>query len=85
MMRNQTGFLGDKMKSNNRSEAYGFGGSVKTDTFYEKDMSSVGSYAWGGAYSTWYRIDPEKEFIALIFSQHFPMAASLMPYFANTA
>lgn len=85
MMRNQTGFLGDKMKSNNRSEAYGFGGSVKTDTFYEKDISSVGSYGWGGAYSTWYRIDPEEEFIALIFAQHTPMAASLMPYFANTA
>lgn len=85
MMRNQTGFLGIKIKSNNRSEAYGFGGSVKIHPFFEKDMSSVGSYGWGGAYSTWYRIDPEEEFIAMFFSQQYPMASALMPPFANTA
>lgn len=85
MMRNQTGFLGDGMKSNNRSEAYGYGGSVKIDTFYEKDMSSVGSYGWGGAFSTWYRIDPEEDLIIMFFSQHYPMSSRLMPPFANTA
>ncbi len=85
MMRNQTGFLGDGVKSNNLSEAYGYGGSVKIDTFYEKDMSSVGTYGWGGAVSTWYRIDPEEAFIAMFFSQHLPMSSSLMPPFANTA
>lgn len=36
MMGNQTGFLGDGRKSNNLSEAYGYGGSVKIDTAYEK-------------------------------------------------
>jgi len=85
MMRNQTGFLGDGIKSNNRSEAYGYGGSVKIDTFYEKDMSSVGSYGWGGAFSTWYRIDPEEDLIIMFFSQHSPMSSRLMPPFANTA
>ena len=85
MTRNQTGFLGDGIKSNNRSEAYGYGGSVKIDTFYEKDMSSVGSYGWGGAFSTWYRIDPEEDLIIMFFSQHSPMSSRLMPPFANTA
>lgn len=85
MMRNQTGFLGDGIKSNNRSEAYGYGGSVKTDTFYEKDMTNIGSYDWGGAYSTWYRIDPTEDLIVMFFTQHYPMSARLMPPFANTA
>jgi CubicO group peptidase (beta-lactamase class C family) len=85
MMRNQTGFLGDGIKSNNRSEAYGYGGSVKIDTFYEKDMTSVGSYGWGGAFSTWYRIDPAENLIVMFFTQHYPMSSRLMPPFANTA
>jgi CubicO group peptidase (beta-lactamase class C family) len=85
MMRNQTGFLGDGVKSNNLSEAYGYGGSVKIDPFYEKDMSSIGSYGWGGAVSTWYRIDPTEELVMMFFTQHLPMASALMPPFANTA
>ena len=85
MMRNQTGFLGDGIKSNNLSEAYGYGGSVKIDTFYEKDMTNVGSYGWGGAYSTWYRIDPTEDLIVMFFTQHSPMSSRLMPPFANTA
>ncbi|GAB5562905.1 MAG: serine hydrolase domain-containing protein [Synoicihabitans sp.] len=83
--RNQTGFLGDKPKSNNRSEAWGFGVSVKIDTAYEKDMSSVGTFGWGGSTTTWCRADPQERYIALIFSQHRPMASVFVPPFANTA
>lgn len=85
MTRNQCGFLGDAPKSNNLSEAFGFGVSVKISTEHEKDMSSVGTYGWGGSTTTWCRIDPQERYIAMFFSQHTPMASSLVPPFANTA
>jgi CubicO group peptidase (beta-lactamase class C family) len=48
-------------------------------------MSSVGTFGWGGAATTWYRIDPQEDFIAMFFSQQIPMASALVPPFANSA
>jgi CubicO group peptidase (beta-lactamase class C family) len=33
---------------------------------------SVGSYSWGGYYSTSYWGDPEKKIVGLLFMQQFP-------------
>lgn len=49
---------------------YGFGivAGVSKD-----EVSAVGSYAWGGFYSTMFWVDPEKKLVGVLMTQLYPM------------
>ena len=48
---------------------FGLGYSVITDRGDANSMSSVGSFGWGGAYCTYFWVDPEEEMIGIIMTQ----------------
>jgi len=47
----------------------GFG---TTDRFGADGLASVGSWAWGGAYGSMYRVDPKERLVMLFMIQQFP-------------
>ncbi|MDQ0376330.1 serine hydrolase domain-containing protein [Amycolatopsis thermophila] len=51
---------------------FGLGFSVLTDPVKAKTLSSKGEYAWGGAASTAFWVDPAAEITALFFTQLLP-------------
>ncbi len=51
---------------------FGLGFSVVTDTRAVKGLCSNGEYAWGGAASTAFWIDPEEQITAMFFAQLLP-------------
>ena len=51
---------------------YGFGGYVITDVAQNDVPGTVGTYAWGGAASTYFFIDPHEELIGLFLTQLMP-------------
>ena len=51
----------------------GFGFGFEThDRYGASGMSSVGSWGWGGAYGTWYRVDPEERLTIVLMLQMMP-------------
>jgi CubicO group peptidase (beta-lactamase class C family) len=51
----------------------GFGFGFEThDKYGVTGMSSVGSWGWGGAYGTWYRVDPEERLTIVLMLQMIP-------------
>ena len=51
----------------------GFGFGFEThDRYGASGMSSVGSWGWGGAYGTWYRVDPEERLTIVLMLQMIP-------------
>lgn len=48
---------------------FGLGFGVTTDLAASNALGSVGQYYWGGAYSTYFFIDPEEELIAILMTQ----------------
>jgi CubicO group peptidase (beta-lactamase class C family) len=51
----------------------GFGlGFETTDRYGANGMSSQGSFGWGGAYSTNYRVDPEARLVVVLMIQMLP-------------
>lgn len=50
-------------------QGFGLGFGVTTDLAASKSAGSVGQYYWGGAYCTYFFIDPEEELIALLMTQ----------------
>ena len=51
----------------------GFGYGFEThDKYGVSGMSSVGSWGWGGAYGTWYRVDPEERLTIVLMLQMIP-------------
>jgi CubicO group peptidase (beta-lactamase class C family) len=51
---------------------FGLGFSVVTDAAANKVLRSVGEYAWGGAASTAFWVDPAEEIVALFLTQLLP-------------
>ncbi|MBK1786547.1 serine hydrolase domain-containing protein [Prauserella cavernicola] len=51
---------------------FGLGFSVLQDPVKAKTLSSVGEYAWGGAASTAFWVDPAEELTVLFFTQLLP-------------
>jgi CubicO group peptidase (beta-lactamase class C family) len=49
---------------------YGFGIVSAKD---KDEVASVGSYAWGGFYSTMFWVDPQKKLVGVLMTQLFPM------------
>ena len=50
-------------------QGFGFGFGVSTDLADSKGLGSVGTYYWGGAFSTYFFIDPEEDLIAILMTQ----------------
>jgi CubicO group peptidase (beta-lactamase class C family) len=51
----------------------GFGlGFETTDRYGANGMDSVGSFGWGGAYGTYYRVDPEARIVIVLMIQLLP-------------
>ena len=66
MTTNQIGDL-----KNPRGLGFGFGFETH-DKYGVSGMSSVGSWGWGGAYGTWYRVDPEERLTIVLMLQMIP-------------
>lgn len=64
MTMNQIGdlFMGGENK-------FGFGFSIITENGSRLGPSQAGTYAWGGAFSTSYFVDPKEEMIVLLYRQ----------------
>lgn len=54
-----------------RGPGYGFGlgYSILTDTGRSSEPLSEGSFGWGGAYNTYFWVDPQEDMIAIFMSQ----------------
>lgn len=48
---------------------FGLGYSVTLDMGQTAAMSSVGTYGWGGAYCTYFWVDPEEEVVGILMTQ----------------
>lgn len=60
------------------SPGLGFGlGFSTVDRAGAEDMSSVGSYGWGGAYATQYKIDPTERLVIVFMMQMLPNRSDL--------
>ena len=57
---------------------FGYGGSVLTDGKSDKDPGSVGEYAWGGAASTTFWVDPVKHVVVVFMTQVVPPGRALV-------
>ena len=44
-------------------------------------MESVGSWGWGGAYGTYYRVDPEERLVTVMMIQLLPNTTDLTDKF----
>lgn len=56
----------------------GFGlGFETTDRFGANGFATEGSYGWGGAYGTFYRVDPAEGLVLVMFHQTFPNSTTL--------
>jgi len=53
---------------------FGLGFGVINDVAASKGLGSVGLYYWGGAYSTYFFIDPKEELIAILMTQVQPFS-----------
>jgi len=51
---------------------FGLGFGVRTDVSDSKLSGSEGIFHWGGAFNTYFFVDPEEELVAILMTQHFP-------------
>ena len=60
----------------------GFGlGFETTDRYGANGMDSVGSFGWGGAYGTVYRVDPQARLVFVLMIQLLPNATDIREKF----
>ncbi len=65
---------------------FGLGFRVREHNGEAAMLGSVGSYGWGGAYGTYFWIDPQEQMIGIVMIQLMPYAhINLRPEFQNTA
>jgi CubicO group peptidase (beta-lactamase class C family) len=63
----------------------GFGFGFEThDKYGISGMSSVGSWGWGGAYGTWYRVDPAERLTIVLMLQMIPNDTDIREKFDAT-
>src|SRR5205809_279061 len=71
MTTNQVGTL-------HSSTGLGFGlGFETTDRYGANGMDSVGSFGWGGAYGSVYRVDPKARLVSVLMIQMLPNASDI--------
>lgn len=75
-----TNQIGDRY----RTPGLGFGlGFETTDRYGASGMASVGSFGWGGAYGTTYKVDPEARLVLVMMVQLIPNTTDLGQKFPN--
>jgi CubicO group peptidase (beta-lactamase class C family) len=74
MTTNQVGEL------KNRSLGFGFGFETH-DRYGASGMESVGSWGWGGAYGTYYRVDPVERLTTVLMIQMIPNGTDIREKF----
>ena len=77
MATNQVGTL-------HSTSGLGFGlGFETTDRYGAGGMQSEGSFGWGGAYGSVYRIDPDEQLVMVLMIQLIPNASDIREAFPN--
>lgn len=64
----------DNLFSQDGGYGFGLGFDVLTDLADSKDLVSEGTYSWGGAYCTYFFIDPKEELVAVLMTQLEPFS-----------
>ena len=59
--------------ANALGEGYGLAVSVTVDEGQSRFLSSQGNFGWGGAASTYFRVDPKEKLIIIGMAQFVPM------------
>ena len=62
--------VGDMHSKNGSGFGLGFG--ILTNLAKNESIGSVGQYYWGGAYCTYFFIDPKEELISILMTQMAP-------------
>jgi CubicO group peptidase (beta-lactamase class C family) len=70
MTKNQLGAI--RIPPNNALMGYGFGMVTEESKKNENDPSGVGTFGWGGAYGTYFWVDPKNEVVAVVMTQALP-------------
>jgi CubicO group peptidase (beta-lactamase class C family) len=70
MTKNQLGKI--RIMPGNSQMGYGFGVLSEEDKNGQNDPAGVGTFAWGGAYGTYFWVDPKNELVAVVMAQVFP-------------
>jgi len=67
-----------------RGYGFGLGFRVREDVGESATLGSVGEYGWGGAYGTYFWIDPKEQLIGILMIQLMPYAhLNIRPEFQN--
>jgi CubicO group peptidase (beta-lactamase class C family) len=74
-----TNQIGENLKTP-RGLGFGFGFET-TDRYGVAGMESVGSWGWGGAYGTYYRVDPVERLVTVLMVQMIPNDTDLTDKF----
>ena len=68
----------------NLGKGFSLGFSVVTNPAETKMLNSKGTYGWGGAFGTYFQIDPKEELIYIMMIQRRPYSElKLREYFQN--
>lgn len=78
MTTNQIGDL-----KNPKGLGFGFGFETH-DKYGVSGMESVGSWGWGGAYGTYYRVDPQERLVTVLMVQMMPNQTDLTDKFKSS-
>lgn len=70
MTRNQLGKI--RVGPENAMMGYGFGVLSEEGKKDQNDPAGVGTFSWGGAYGTYFWVDPKNEVVAVVMAQVFP-------------
>lgn len=70
MTRNQLGAI--RVPPANAWMGYGFGMVSEDSKKADKDPAAVGTFSWGGAYGTFFWVDPKNELVGVVMSQIAP-------------
>src|SRR6185436_5869702 len=67
-----------------RNYGFGLGFRVRKEVGQTQTLGSVGEYGWGGAYGTYFWIDPAEKMIGILMIQLMPYAhLNIRPDFQN--
>ncbi len=70
MTRSQTG---DRQRAlGSHGDAFGYGFGVLTEKERNAAGARTGTYSWGGAFNTFFWVDPQRELIGLLMTQICP-------------
>jgi CubicO group peptidase (beta-lactamase class C family) len=83
MMANHLDHMAKPTIGDDGAEGFGLGGSVRIDLAKGNSLGSVGEFGWGGAASTYYRIDPKEHTVALLFMQYMPYDGATLDLFST--